>query len=98
MPFHPVAHLWQLFLGVLQKMKRGAVGFERGIVPVLLVDEEAAWFGLMAVYLVGDAAGLFAGLFGQLGKNSGHLTFAANFRHPRHSQDNHRSLRWSDCC
>jgi hypothetical protein len=38
--FHPIGELGQLLLRVLQEVGRGAVSFQRGIVLVLLVNEE----------------------------------------------------------
>ena len=74
----------------------GAVGFEGGFVPVLLVDEETAWFSLVPVYLKEHATGLLARLLGQLGENADHFSFAAYFCHPRYRQNHHRSLRSLD--
>ena len=79
MSFCPIAKLWQFFLGVLQKMRGGAVGLKRGIVFVLLVDEKSAGFGLVPVNHVHQAAGLLTGLFRQLGKDSSQFSFTANF-------------------
>jgi hypothetical protein len=94
MAFYPVRDLRQLFLGELQEVRGGAVGFEGGVIFVLLVDEEPARFGLMAVDYVHGAARFFAGGFCQLGEDSGYVAFAPQFRHPRNSQDNHRTLRF----
>jgi len=41
----------------LQEVGCGAMGFQRGVILVLFVDEEAARFGLVPVDLVDDATG-----------------------------------------
>ena len=64
MALDTVSDFREYFLRVLQKVRRGAVGFECGVILVLLIDEKTARFGLVAVHLIGDAARFFAGLFG----------------------------------
>jgi len=88
--FHAVSDLGEIFSGVLQEMGSGAVGFERGIIFVLLVNEEAAWFSLVPVHLVHGTARFFAGLFCQLFKQRGNFGFVPNFRHPGNRQHHHR--------
>jgi len=60
MAFNALAKLRQFFFCVLQKVRGGAVGLKRRVVLVLLIDKEAARFGLVAVDLVHDGAGLLA--------------------------------------
>ena len=80
-------------VAILQKMRSGAVRFERGIVLVLLVDEEPAGFGLVPVHLdTSSTARFLAGFLGQLLKNCGNFGFVPNFRHPGNRQHHHRSL------
>ena len=66
--------------------------FQRGIVLVLLVDEEAARLGLVPVHLVHGASRFLAGLFGEFFKQCGNFGFVPNLRHPGNCQHHHRSL------
>src|SRR5438105_11654673 len=92
MSFHAVSNFGYPLLRVLKKVGCSAVSFERGIVFVLLVNEEPARLGLVAVHQIHYAAGFFARLLRQFGKDSRHLSFAPQFRQPGYSQDNHGTL------
>src|SRR4029077_14914896 len=89
---HPGRDLREFFLCKLEEMRCGAVGFERGVVFVLLVDEESARLRLVPVGYVHCAARFFARCFRQLGEDSDYVILVPHFRHPRHRQDNHCTL------
>ena len=74
-PLDPVRHLGQFLLGKLQEVRGGAVGFERGIVLILLVDEEPPRFGFVLVNQVHGAARFFAGFFGEFCEDRRPLRF-----------------------
>ena len=82
MSFDPVCKLGQIFLGVLQEVRGGAMRFQGGIVFVLLVDKKTARIGFVPVYLVHRTTRFLAGVFGQLLEKCGNLGFTPNFRHP----------------
>src|SRR5271170_1681278 len=92
MAFYAVSDLGEILAGELQKMWSVAVGFQRGVVFVLLVDEEAARLGLVPVYLVHRAARFLARLFGKFLKQRGHFGLVPYFRHPGDCQNHHLSL------
>ena len=66
MSFHAIRNLGQLLLRMLQKVRSHAMGFQRGIVFILFVDEEPARFGFVPVHLVHGTSRFLAGVFGQL--------------------------------
>src|SRR5258706_5548932 len=84
-----VSDLGQVLLRVLQKMRRTLVCFQRGVVFVLLVEEESPRLGAMAMYQVHLAARFFSGLLLQLSKEFRDLGFLPRFRHPNHRQHYH---------
>jgi 4-oxalocrotonate tautomerase len=90
--FHAVCDFRQILTGVLQKMWRGSMGFERGIILILLIDEEAPRFSLVPVDLIHRTTWLLARFLGELRKQSSDLGFAPNLRHPRYRQNHHRTL------
>jgi len=55
------------------------MGFESGIVLVLLVDEEPAGIGLVFVDLIHEAAGFFAGFRGEFFKDRKRLRTRVRF-------------------
>src|SRR5437667_1557376 len=63
----------QAFASILKKMGCCAMSFQRGIVLVLFINEEAAELGLVAVHLIHQAAGFLAGLLCQFAEDVGHL-------------------------
>lgn len=65
MSFYSICHLGQVLPGVLQEMGRIAMRFERGIIFVLFIDEEAAGLGAVPMYLIDNASRLFARFFGE---------------------------------
>src|SRR5713226_4520294 len=89
MSIHPVRYSGQLLLRELQKMRRRAVRLKRSIILILLVDEEAARFSAMAVYLIHDTARLLTGLLRQPGKQRSNLRFVSRSCHPGYRQNNH---------
>ena len=92
MAFHPVSDPRKVFPGELQEVWSSAVGFEGGIVLVLLVDKESAGFGLVPMHLVHGTARFLAGLLSQFFKQCGNFDFVPNFRHPGNRQHHHRAL------
>jgi hypothetical protein len=74
----------------MQEVGRSAMGFQRGVILVLFIDEESARLGFMPVDLVHQTSGLFTRFFGQLGKHADNIRFTTDLRHPRHNQNNHR--------
>ena len=52
MSFDPICHLRQIFSCVLQEVRSSAVGFERGVILILFVNEETARLGPVPVYLI----------------------------------------------
>jgi hypothetical protein len=50
----------KLFAGVLQKMRRVAVGFESGIINILLLNKKSGRVAAMAMHNIHEAAWLFA--------------------------------------
>jgi hypothetical protein len=64
MPLNPLSKLGQFLFRVLQEMGRGAMGFQRGVILVLFIDEESTRLGFMPVDLVHQTSGLFPGFFG----------------------------------
>src|SRR5438094_10672314 len=79
----------QAFASILKKMGCCPMSFQRGIVLVLFINEEAAELGLVAVHLIHQAAGFLAGLLCQFAEDVGDLDFTSLFRHPRHSHITH---------
>src|SRR5215472_5979900 len=59
--------------GVQGKVRCGAVGVERSLITVLLVDDDGVRIGLDPVGNVVDAAGLLPGGGGELAKDRGDL-------------------------
>jgi len=90
--FHAIREFGQILFRVLQKMRRGAMGFQRGIVLILFLDKEPARFGLVPMHLVHGTSRFLAGVFGQFPENCGNVCFVSNFRHPGDSQHHHRLL------
>jgi len=86
---HAIRDFRQILSRVLEKMWRRPMGFERGIILILLVDKEPARFSLMPMYLIHRAAWLFAGMFGQLLEQVGNISFMSYLCHPRDSQHHH---------
>src|SRR5262249_52543893 len=82
----------------LQEVGRGAVGFERGVILVLFVDEEAARFGLVLVHLVHHAAGFFTGFGSEFLQQRRHFGLASGLCDPRYRQYHHPSLRLFSLC
>ena len=68
------------------------MGFQRGIVLVLFVDEEPPRFGLMPVDLIHEAARFLSGFFRQLGENRRDIAIVPSLGHPRYCQNHHRAL------
>jgi hypothetical protein len=60
MPFHTVRDFRQVFAGVLQKMRSVAMGFESGVILILLVNEKTARLRLVPVHLIHGATGFLA--------------------------------------
>ena len=98
MAFYAVANFREFFLGVLQEVGCGAVGLQRGVVLVLLIDEEAARFGLVPVHRYMTQPGSLRDSSVSLEKTPAISALAANFRHPCHRQDNHHCSVRLDCC
>src|ERR1700680_4307248 len=73
-------------------MRRGSMGFQRSIVLILFVNEEAPWLGLVAVHLIYDAARLLARFLGKFRKHRGNFGFVTCFRHPRNHQYHYHPL------
>ena len=60
MSFYSICHLGQVLLRVSQEMWGIAMGFERGIIFILFIDEEAPRLGAVPMDLVDNASRLFA--------------------------------------
>ncbi len=88
-PFYAIGDFWKIFFGVLQEVRGGSVSFQGRVIFVLLVDEEAARLGFVAMYLVHRAAGFLAGMFGQFLEEIRDISFVPNFCHPGDSQHHH---------
>src|SRR5215831_15679968 len=93
MTFYAVGHLGEFFFYISQEVSRRAVGFERRVILVLLVDEEAPGLGAVPMNLVHHAARLFSRFSGEFGKQPGSFIFASNLRYPCHGQNDHCLLR-----
>src|SRR2546422_9717880 len=78
----------QAFASILKKMGCCPMSFQRGIVLVLFINEEAAELGLVAVHLIHQAGGFLAGLLCQFAEDVGHLCFTSLFCHPPHRPNN----------
>jgi hypothetical protein len=87
--FYAVGYLGQIFSCVLEEVRGGAMRFQGSVIFVLLVDEEAARFGFVAVHLVHGTAGFLAGMFGEFLEEFGNVGFVSNLCHPGDSQHHH---------
>src|ERR1700688_1061862 len=70
-------------------MWSGAMSLQRGIVFVLLIDEESPRLGFVPVDLIHQAARFLARFFGKLRKNWDDIGVVPSFRHPGHCQNHH---------
>src|ERR1019366_9060067 len=78
---------------VLLKMRGFAVGLQRGLVAILLVNEETRGVGAVPVNDVHQAARLLplSGL--KFAEDSGDFVFMPRFCHPSHGQYDHSALQ-----
>src|SRR5438552_13539508 len=89
---NPLGDGWELLAGVLQKIRRIAMRFERLLVSILLVDEKMRSVFLLPLHLIHQASGLFARFRRQLAEYFGDFRFAAGCGLPGDGQDDHRKL------
>jgi len=72
------------------------MGFQRGVVPVLLIDEEACRVSSMTMHEVHQAARLLPGGRFQLAEDFSHFGLFPWMGHPRNCQYNHTYLATFD--
>src|SRR5262249_13783620 len=88
-PFHTVRNFGQLLPDKLQKVWRGTMCFQGGVILVPFTNEKTTRLGLVAVKLGQLAAGFVTRLLREFRKKTGYFVLVPYFRHPRHSQNDH---------
>ncbi len=79
----------KLLARVFQKMRRVAVGFESGIINVLLIDKKTARVAAMTMHNIHEAAWFFARLRGQNLEDLCSFFLVAGFSDPDYGKNNH---------